>query len=130
MDEFGKKYTRYISLNLEDFDTKKLISQSFADTVKAIERDSGASLHADDTLLFLDEIQGCPDVIPHIRFFLEKLRRLHLIWAGSLLDGRAMLEDHVLQSVVQLICDSLAHTRRIFNLQRRRIDVQKSYEIR
>ncbi|MFZ4859162.1 MAG: ATP-binding protein [Desulfuromonadaceae bacterium] len=38
------------------------------------------------SLLFFDEIQGCPDAIRSLRFFYEELPELHLIAAGSLLE--------------------------------------------
>ena len=39
-----------------------------------------------ETLLFLDEIQACPEAIHSLRYFYEKLPGLHVIAAGSLLD--------------------------------------------
>ncbi|WP_052507057.1 ATP-binding protein [Desulfonatronovibrio magnus] len=39
-----------------------------------------------ETLLFLDEIQACPEAIHSLRYFYEKLSGLHVIAAGSLLD--------------------------------------------
>uniref|UniRef100_UPI0025BEEFD1 AAA family ATPase n=1 Tax=Desulfonatronospira sp. TaxID=1962951 RepID=UPI0025BEEFD1 len=39
-----------------------------------------------ETLLFLDEIQACPEAIHSLRYFYEKLPELHVIAAGSLLD--------------------------------------------
>lgn len=38
------------------------------------------------TLLFLDEIQDCPNAIQALRYFKEKLPTLHVIAAGSLLE--------------------------------------------
>lgn len=38
------------------------------------------------TLLFLDEIQNCPQAITSLRYFKEKLPDLHVIAAGSLLE--------------------------------------------
>ncbi len=38
------------------------------------------------TLLFLDEIQACPEAIAALRYFYEKMPSLHVIAAGSLLD--------------------------------------------
>ena len=39
-----------------------------------------------DTLLFIDEIQTCPEAIQSLRYFKEKMPNLHVICAGSLLD--------------------------------------------
>ena len=41
---------------------------------------------AQQTLLFLDEIQACPEAIAVLRYFYEKMPDLHVIAAGSLLD--------------------------------------------
>ena len=38
------------------------------------------------TLLFLDEIQDCPNAIRALRYFKEQLSELHVIGAGSLLE--------------------------------------------
>jgi uncharacterized protein len=38
------------------------------------------------TLLFLDEIQECPDAIISLRYFYEEMPGLHIIGAGSLLE--------------------------------------------
>ncbi len=38
------------------------------------------------TLLFLDEVQECPEAIIAPRYFYEKMPQLHVIAAGSLLD--------------------------------------------
>lgn len=39
-----------------------------------------------ETLLFLDEIQACPDALHALRFFYEKMPELHVVAAGSLLE--------------------------------------------
>lgn len=39
-----------------------------------------------DTLLFLDEIQECPEAITALRYFKEQMQDLHVISAGSLLE--------------------------------------------
>jgi len=38
------------------------------------------------TLLFLDEIQACPDALSSLRFFKEKMPDLHVVASGSLLE--------------------------------------------
>jgi predicted AAA+ superfamily ATPase len=45
------------------------------------------------TLLFLDEIQDCPNAIRALRYFKEKLPELHVIGAGSLLEFTINQED-------------------------------------
>ena len=44
------------------------------------------NIEAGTTLLFLDEIQLCPDAISSLRFFYEDYPDLHVIAAGSLLE--------------------------------------------
>ena len=39
-----------------------------------------------ETLLFIDEIQSCPEAIALLRYFYEEMPELHVIAAGSLLD--------------------------------------------
>jgi predicted AAA+ superfamily ATPase len=51
----------------------------------------GARITPGSTLLFLDEIQLCPQAIKSLRYFKEKLPSLHVIAAGSLLEF--VLED-------------------------------------
>lgn len=45
------------------------------------------------TLLFLDEIQACPNAIAALRYFKEMLPDLHVIGAGSLLEFALHQED-------------------------------------
>ena len=46
----------------------------------------GVQIKEDDTLLFLDEIQECPQAIMSLRYFKEKMPKLPIIAAGSLLE--------------------------------------------
>jgi len=39
-----------------------------------------------ETLLFLDEVQGCPEAVSSLRYFYESMPELHVIAAGSLLE--------------------------------------------
>lgn len=39
-----------------------------------------------ETLLFLDEIQECPDAMRYLRYFKEEMPELHVIAAGSLIE--------------------------------------------
>lgn len=47
---------------------------------------SGKIFQPGKTLLFLDEIQECPDAIRALRYFFEQMPELHVIGAGSLLE--------------------------------------------
>lgn len=85
---FGKNYERFIQLNLEKPGDARLFKQDLdvKDLFQAI------LLHQRDphpkgrTLLFLDEIQSCPEAIAALRHFYEELPEVHVIAAGSLLE--------------------------------------------
>ncbi len=47
---------------------------------------TGKSIVPGSTLLFLDEIQACPDALRALRFFYEQRPALHVVAAGSLLE--------------------------------------------
>jgi hypothetical protein len=47
---------------------------------------AGKSIVAGKTLVFLDEIQACPNALRALRFFHEKMPELHVVAAGSLLE--------------------------------------------
>lgn len=47
---------------------------------------SGIPIIPGETLLFLDEIQECPEAILALRYFKELLSELHVVGAGSLLE--------------------------------------------
>ena len=51
-----------------------------------LEIEAGCRILPGKTLLFLDEIQSAPKVLPTLRYFHERLPDLHVICAGSLLD--------------------------------------------
>jgi uncharacterized protein len=54
--------------------------------IDALELLTGKNIVIGKTLLFLDEIQQCPNAIVALRYFKEKLPELHVIAAGSLLE--------------------------------------------
>ncbi|MEN8245921.1 MAG: ATP-binding protein [Thermodesulfobacteriota bacterium] len=47
---------------------------------------AGTSLHQENTLLFLDEIQSAPEAIAALRYFYEEMPQLPVVAAGSLLE--------------------------------------------
>jgi uncharacterized protein len=53
----------------------------------------GKSVVPGKTLLFLDEIQDCPEAIMSLRYFFEEMPGLHIIGAGSLLEFSLNVED-------------------------------------
>ena len=88
---FGNSHfkDKLIEINLEksknlhvifqpDFNVKRIIFElNLALNVTIIPR---------KTLLFIDEIQACPDALGCLRYFYEEMPDLHIIVAGSLLD--------------------------------------------
>ncbi|MBC8453543.1 ATP-binding protein [PVC group bacterium] len=54
--------------------------------LRFLETDLDIEIIPGKTLLFLDEIQNVPQLIPLLRYFYEELPELHLIAAGSLLE--------------------------------------------
>ncbi len=63
-----------------------------ATVLRAVEAYMGARIHAEDALLFLDEIQAAPEVLANLRWFAEEMPELPVVAAGSLLDF--VLADH------------------------------------
>lgn len=89
VEHLGESFENYVAINFEkmasyrklfegDIDVKKIISQ--------IAVMYGKSIVPGKTLLFLDEVQDCPNVIKSLRYFKEDLPQLHVIAAGSLLE--------------------------------------------
>lgn len=62
----------------ETLDVKTIINRLYLQ--------SGTMLEADKSLLFLDEIQECPQAIEALRYFKEDMPKLHVVAAGSLLE--------------------------------------------
>jgi len=61
--------------------------------LNAITTISGRDISPGRTLLFLDEIQQCPEAIVALRYFFEKMPELHVIGAGSLLEFALRSKD-------------------------------------
>ena len=86
--EFARQFETFFYLNLENIDDRKLISPSFTDTLAALEFRASKKIISTSTLLFLDEIQACPDAVSLLRFFAEQMPDLAVVCAGSLLEVR------------------------------------------
>ena len=89
--ELGNQFPNFLEINFENKDN--------AGAKKVFGRHSDPRLICDElsvlyetpvtagkTLLFLDEIQSCPDAISSLRYFYEQMPALHVIAAGSLLE--------------------------------------------
>lgn len=89
IEKFGKtEFENYIVLNFEQhpeyqrcFDTLEPLK-----IINTIQLLTGHTIEAGKTLLFLDEIQECPQAIMALRYFKEQMPDLHVIGAGSLLE--------------------------------------------
>jgi uncharacterized protein len=89
VNEFGKnEFKSFISLNFERNPEYKEIftSNSPIELIERITLFTGKKIQAGKTLLFLDEIQECPQAIVAFRYFFEEMPELHIIGAGSLLE--------------------------------------------
>ncbi len=85
----GEKFKSYVEINFEKQPEYKALFKDNLDVrriVPLLEAMCGKSIKNGDSLLFLDEIQACPEAIMALRFFKEDLPELHVIAAGSLLE--------------------------------------------
>ena len=89
INEFGKEFDSFVKI---DFDKDKRAKQLFINCDSLLELIADIEIYTRQkvapgkTLLFLDEIQECPEAINLLRQFKEDLPELHVIAAGSLLD--------------------------------------------
>lgn len=85
----GERFTNYVEINLERQPNYKALFKTDLDVNRIITQLAavcGQKIEPGKTLLFIDEIQACPEAIMSLRFFKEDLPELHLIAAGSLLE--------------------------------------------
>jgi len=87
--EFG--HTHYESLAYLNFEEMSDAASLFAGTLdpqvllSKLENYLDAAIQHEKTLIFLDEIQACPDALNSLKYFNEKANEYHIIAAGSLL---------------------------------------------
>ena len=89
IDYFGKSYFEsFVSVNFEAQPEASACFKSLNPEEILIKLQSilKKPIYPGKTLLFLDEIQVCPQAILALRYFKEKLPALHIIAAGSLLE--------------------------------------------
>ena len=88
--EFGSR--EFKNIVFIDFERSPELKKIFIDKrdpveiVREIELVKNVRIVAGETLLFLDELQECPDAIISMRYFYEEMPKLHVIGAGSLLE--------------------------------------------
>ncbi len=88
VDQLSAQFAHYVNINFElephfiqCFET--LEPQQIINRLSLLQK---KPIQAGETLLFLDEIQLCPQAIQALRYFKEKMPALHVIAAGSLLE--------------------------------------------
>lgn len=89
IESFGRNHFKRVAV--VNFERYPLASDCFASRdprriVADLEVLLGTPILAGETLLFLDEIQQCPEAILSLRYFKEEFPELHVIAAGSLLE--------------------------------------------
>lgn len=87
-------FTHLIEINFDKTPNK---AQLFTDThinrcLQFLEIDSGSKIIPGKTLLFFDEIQAAPALLPLLRYFYEDRPDIHIIATGSLLEF--LLTEH------------------------------------
>ena len=88
--KLGAEFKRYLEINLiEQSNLKSIFTSGNLDPSQILESLGaylGESIIDGETLLFIDEIQACPEAITALRFFHEKRPNLHVVATGSLLE--------------------------------------------
>jgi uncharacterized protein len=92
--QLGKEFDLFVEFNFDEFPGKASLFKSgdVNQILLLIEADSGKKIVPGKTLIFFDEIQAAPYVVPLLRYFYEKVPQIHIIAAGSLLGF--LLSDH------------------------------------
>ena len=87
--EFGKSFKNFIELNFEKQPSYRSLFEGDINVASFLEKIAlytGITIAPNETLLFLDEIQECPNAILFLRYLKEEFPQLHVIAAGSLID--------------------------------------------
>ena len=87
--QLGRTFKYYIEVNFESRDDFKEIFEQLSDVHEIANRLGlifSKPIVPGETLLFLDEIQSCPEAIKRLWFFKEDFPELHVVAAGSLLE--------------------------------------------
>ncbi len=95
--EFAASFDHYIEMNLDMMQNAELFRRglNIRDLFQAILLKSGKTFTPDTrTILFLDEIQSCPEAVECLRYFHEDLPEVFVIAAGSLLEV-ALYNRHI-----------------------------------
>lgn len=96
VNAFGQnEFSSFITLNFERNPEYKDIFTTYNpnEILERIALFTGKKAESNKTLIFLDEIQECPQAIMALRYFYEEMPDLHIIGAGSLLEFTLRTED-------------------------------------
>ena len=95
VNEFGKQFANYLSLNLEKREVAALfdLSAPLKDLMPLFFAYCGEVKKEGSTLVFIDEIQNSPKAVSLLRYFYEELPEIYVIAAGSLLEN--LIDVHV-----------------------------------
>lgn len=86
---FGQEFDHFISINFEKDKRAHALFPEHIDvdkTVEGLQAYTSTPCPPGKTLIFLDEIQECPNAIGYLRYFKEEKPELHVIAAGSFLE--------------------------------------------
>ncbi|MDP3982568.1 MAG: AAA family ATPase [bacterium] len=83
-----EKFTQLVYLDLDNIETSSLFGKvtSLGEFEELVELKLKQKLNNGNTLVFIDEVQNCPNLIQLLRAFYEQRPGLHVIAAGSLLE--------------------------------------------
>jgi predicted AAA+ superfamily ATPase len=88
--EFSHTYEHFLEINFEREPDAKVIFEGKLDPVQIVKKlsifCSGKPVLPEKSLIFLDEVQVCPEAIQALRYFKEELPEVHIVVAGSLID--------------------------------------------
>jgi len=87
--KLGESFSEFVEINLEEMPEARVVFEKNLDPERMIAELSAIMqqpIIPGTTLLFIDEIQVVPRAITALRYFYEKMPKLHMIAAGSLLD--------------------------------------------
>ncbi len=85
----AESFSSFVEVNFERQPQMKDLFDGSLDPKQIVDKLSvlyDTQIKGDETLLFFDEIQECPQAITALRYFWEEMPDLHVIGAGSLLE--------------------------------------------
>lgn len=98
IEEFAKhEYENYVKINFEEQpEFKSVFEENLVskEIISRIELLLGKEINIENTLIFFDEIQTCPNAITSLKYFAESSAKYKVVCAGSLL-GVALKREKV-----------------------------------